>query len=95
MLNIKTIKIILLLTSFILITACGSSKKKGPNPYRPLDLRGESESFISGANDGCETAYIKYKKNHEAFNNDFQYNEGWWAGRHNCEGREIYDDQEE
>ncbi len=95
MLNSKTLKIILLLTSFILLTACGSSKKRAPQPYRPLDLRGQSESFISGANDGCETAYMKYEKDHEAFNNDFQYNKGWWAGRHNCEGREISNDDEE
>ncbi len=95
MLNSKTLKIILLLTSFMFLAACGSSRKRSPQPYRPLDLRGQSESFISGANDGCETAYMKYKKDHEAFNNDFQYNEGWWAGRHNCEGREIPNDDEE
>jgi hypothetical protein len=95
MLNSKTLKAILFILSFILLAACGSSKKRGPQPYRPLDLRGQSESFISGANDGCETAYEKYKKDHEAFNNDFEYNEGWWAGRHNCEGREIPNDDEE
>ena len=93
--NSKTLKVILFITSFILLTACGSSKKRGPQPYRPLDLKGESESFIAGANDGCETAYEKYKKDHEAFNNNFEYNEGWWAGRHNCEGREIPNDDEE
>jgi len=95
MLNSKTLKLILLITSFILLTACGSKKEAALQPYRPLDLRGQSESFISGANDGCETAYMKYKKDHEAFNNDFQYNEGWWAGRHSCEGRELNDEPEE
>ena len=97
MLNSKTLKAMLLLISFILLTACGSSKKRDPQPqpYRPLDLRGESESFIAGADDGCETAYEKYKKDHEAFNNDLEYNEGWWAGRHNCEARaKFYDDEE-
>jgi hypothetical protein len=91
MLDNKTHKIILLLIYLILFNACSSNKKIGPQQYNPLDLRGKSESFISGANDGCETAYKKYKKDHEAFNNNFQYNEGWWAGRHNCEGRKIYD----
>ncbi len=95
MLNSKTLKAILFILSFILLTACGSSKKRGPQPYRPLDLRGQSESFISGANDGCETAYDTYKKDHEAFNNNFEYNKGWWAGRHNCEGREKFEDYEE
>jgi len=83
--NIKILKSILLMTSLILLTACGSSKHKGPKPHKPLDFTGASESFISGANDGCETASEKYKKDHEAFNNNFEYNEGWWEGRHNCE----------
>jgi len=83
----KILKVTLLLTSFILLTACSSSKKSIPQPYKSLDLRGQSESFIAGANDGCETASETYKKDHEAFNNDFEYNEGWWIGRHNCESR--------
>ena len=83
--NIKILKSILLMTSLILLTACGSSKHMSPKLHKPLDLTGASESFISGANDGCETASEKYKKDHEAFNNDFEYNEGWWAGRNNCE----------
>ena len=97
--NSLILKTILFMGLVILLTACGSSKKRSPKPYapqpyRPLDLRGQSESFIAGANDGCDTAYVKYKKDHEAFNNDFEYNEGWWAGRHNCEGRENPDDEE-
>jgi len=92
--NIKTAKIILITTSLVLIAACSSSNKKTSQAYTPLNLKGKSKSFISGARDGCETAYIKYKKNHEAFNNNFQYNKGWWLGRRNCEGREIYMDDE-
>ena len=58
----------------VLLTACGSSKKRSPQPqpYRPLDFRGQSDSFISGANDGCKTASETYKKDHAAFNNDFR-----------------------
>jgi hypothetical protein len=93
MLTNKTYAAILLLISFILLTACGSSRKVAPQPYRPLDLRGQSESFISGANDGCETAVEKYKKDHDAFNYDGEYNKGWWAGRRNCEARaKFYND---
>ena len=83
--NIKILKSLLFITSLILLTACGSNKNRSLKPHKPLDLTGESESFISGANDGCETASQKYKKDHKAFNNDYEYNEGWWAGRHNCE----------
>jgi hypothetical protein len=94
MLNKRKIKIILTIVSLILMSACSSNKQATTQSYTPLNLKGKSKSFIAGARDGCETAYIKYKKNHEAFNNDYQYNKGWWLGRRNCEGREIYMDDE-
>jgi len=90
MFNTKT-KILLSLSSLLPLTACGSSTHSTPQPYRPLNLSGKSESFKQGAHDGCLTATEKYKKNHDAFNDDFDYNEGWWAGRRNCEGREYAD----
>ena len=87
MFNKKT-QAILLLSASLLFNACGSSSQNAaPQPYRALDLNNKSESFKQGAHDGCVTAAEKYKKNHEAFNNDFDYNEGWWAGRRNCEGQ--------
>jgi hypothetical protein len=95
MLKSKTKKTILFISFFIFLTACSSSKKNTPQPYTPLNLKGQSASFISGAKDGCDTAYLNYKKDHKAFNNDFQYNKGWWIGRRSCEGREIFYDLEE
>jgi len=78
---------LILFTSALLFSACGNSPRvKASAPYRPLDLRNQSDEFIRGANDGCETADGNYKKDHNAFNNDFEYNEGWWEGRRNCEG---------
>ena len=88
MFNKKT-QAILLLSSSLFFIACGNnSKKPTPQQYKPLTLNNKTESFKQGAHDGCMTAAETYKKNHEAFNNDFDYNEGWWAGRRNCEGRE-------
>jgi len=87
----KKSHILLLATATLLLTACGSSSKSEPAPYKPLNLDRKSESFKKGAHDGCVTAAEVYKKDHEAFNNDFEYNEGWWAGRRNCEGREYAD----
>lgn len=84
-------KVALSLISLLLLTACGSNSKSTPQPYRPLNLSHKSESFKQGAHDGCLTATEKYKKDHDAFNDDFDYNEGWWAGRRNCEGREYAD----
>jgi len=85
----KTRHALLFISATLLFTACGSSGKNVhvPQPYRPLDLSHKSDSFKQGAHDGCATAAEIYKKNHELFNNDFEYNEGWWAGRRNCEGQ--------
>ena len=87
----KKTSIILLTSSILFFTACGSSgnQPEVPQPYKPLDLSQKSEGFKRGAHDGCVTAAEVYKKDHEAFNNDFEYNTGWWAGRRNCEGREY------
>jgi len=90
MCNNKT-KILLCLTSALLLTACGSNSSSVPQPYRPLKLDNKSASYQFGAHDGCMTATEIYKKDHVAFNNDLDYNEGWWAGRRNCEGREYAD----
>ena len=84
----KTRQALLFLSASLLFTACGNSSRSAtPQPYRPLNLNHKSESFKQGAHDGCVTAAETYKKNHELFNNDFEYNEGWWAGRRNCEGQ--------
>ena len=83
----KTSQALLFISATLLFTACGSSSKSEPAPYRPLNLSHKSDSFKQGAHDGCVTAAETYKKNHELFNNDFDYNEGWWAGRRNCEGQ--------
>lgn len=73
-------------------TAC---RKKGPTsqphryvePYKPVDTFGKSENFRLGVYDGCLTADGKYTKNHNAFNTNLDYYNGWFAGRRNCEGR--------
>lgn len=70
-------------------------KKKNPThkshryvkPYKPVDTFGKSEQFRLGAYDGCLTADGKYTKNHNAFNTNLEYYNGWFAGRRNCEGR--------
>jgi len=90
MCNNKT-KILLCLSSALLLTACGSSRPSAHAPYKPLRLDNKPESYQRGAHDGCVTAAETYKKDHDAFNDDFDYNEGWWAGRRNCEGREYAD----
>ncbi len=52
-----------------------------------MDTRGKTETYIRGAEDGCTTANGDYTKNHDDFNNDIEYHEGWFAGRKYCEIR--------
>ncbi len=75
------------LTTALLFTACSSSQPGVPEPYKPLDLTNRTEGFTAGAHDGCETANGDYRKDHDAFNTDIEYHEGWFAGRRNCQGR--------
>jgi len=50
-----------------------------------MDTHGKSAEFIRGAEDGCATANGDYTKDHEAFNTNVQYHEGWFAGRRYCQ----------
>ena len=76
---------VLLITS-LFFTACANQSKSAPKSSRLINISGKSESYNNGASDGCRTAISYYKKNHRAFNNNADYNHGWWAGRRNCEG---------
>ena len=44
----------------------------------------ESPSFKLGSQDGCATAKGDYAKNSNSFNNDKDYQNGWYAGRKSC-----------
>jgi len=66
----------LIAASVMLFSACTSSSG--------IDMGAQSESFQNGAKDGCETAKGIYTKNHNAFNQDTQYHDGWFYGRKKC-----------
>jgi hypothetical protein len=73
-----------LIGSAIVFTACSSSHR-GPAPRKPMDTHGKSRFYVKGAEDGCATANGDYTKNHEAFNTNIEYHEGWFAGRRYCQ----------
>ena len=73
-----------IISSALLFTACSSSHR-GPAPRKPMDTHGKSAEYVRGAEDGCATANGDYTKDHEAFNADVQYHEGWFAGRRYCQ----------
>jgi len=69
----KTLNISLIAATALLFTACTSSA--------PIV---QSPSFKSGSQDGCATAKGTYTKNSTSFKNDKEYQNGWYAGRKNC-----------
>ena len=84
----KTISLLLLGSLSFYFSACGSAKA-------PVNQGGYYHSGIyfgkhfppnyqQGIADGCTTAKGDYKKSHKLFNEDFNYNQGWFLGRNRC-----------
>ena len=62
--------------SVMLFNGCTSSSG--------IDMSSQTPSFQQGAKDGCDTAKGEYTKDHSAFKQDQQYNDGWFYGRKKC-----------
>ena len=71
----KTINVVLIATASLLFTACTSSS---------LPVNAQTPSFKSGSQDGCATAAGTYTKNSDSFNNNKDYQDGWFNGRKKC-----------
>jgi len=72
----KITNIVFMASVAIFFTACTSSSISL--------MESKSPSFKVGEKDGCKTATGEYTKNSDAFNDDKEYQEGWFAGRKNC-----------
>ena len=68
---------LLYLIILLFLVGCSSNVKK-------INLDSHSVSFRRGYKDGCLTAKGIYTKNHKLFNDDFEYHEGWFGGRKEC-----------
>ena len=79
-----------LATSALLLTACGDGTRHVPESKGGFYYSGIyfgknfSETLKEGVRDGCETSKAHYTKNHTLFNNDTDYNTGWFLGRSRC-----------
>jgi major membrane immunogen (membrane-anchored lipoprotein) len=71
----KTINVVMIATASLLFTACTSSS---------LPVNAQTPSFKAGSQDGCATASGAYTKNSASFNNDKDYQNGWFYGRKKC-----------
>ena len=72
----KIVTLSLSIAAATLFTACTSSSG--------VNIENKSPSFQNGAKAGCATANGEYTKNHEAFNSDMDYQNGWFYGRQKC-----------
>ena len=79
----KKLPLYLLVSSSMFFAACTSSDV----PMVP-----KSPMFKLGQTDGCTTATGTYTKNSENFRNNPDYQEGWFAGRRDC--NPVHDAQE-
>ncbi|HIQ27685.1 MAG TPA: hypothetical protein EYH42_04215 [Sulfurovum sp.] len=71
----KIINVSLVALTSILFTACTSSAI--PEPV-------QSPNFKEGSHDGCATAKGEYSKDSSSFNNNKDYQDGWYHGRKKC-----------
>ncbi len=96
---IKPMTMIILINSLLLFNACtpheASGNKRGyyhNNIYFGKNL---SNNFQQGITDGCTTAKGDYKKSHTLFNNNKDYNDGWFLGRNRCKHLLVIDEEKE
>jgi len=71
----KLLTFTLITASAALMTACSSSG---------VNIEKQTPGFQLGAKDGCATATGEYTKNSNSFQQDMDYQNGWFHGRKKC-----------
>ncbi len=96
---IKSMTTIVLITSLLLFNACSSRKAlKSKTEYSYSGIyfgKHFTENYKKGIEDGCITAKGDYKKSHRLFNNDHDYNKGWFLGRNRCRHLLVIEEDKE
>lgn len=95
--SIKFVSAVILLSSLFLYNGCTPNKVAvsdggyyHSNIYFGKNL---SDNFKKGIRDGCTTSKGDYKKAHSLFNNDKDYNDGWFLGRNKCKDLLVLDEE--
>ena len=93
----KTIKIILSIITVSLFSACTSNQvpiSEGGYYYSNVYFGTNfPRNYKKGIRDGCTTAKGTYKKSHWLFNNNNDYNNGWFLGRNRCKHLLVIEDK--
>lgn len=88
MIKKKKTSLLLIGTSLLIITGCGTSKvpvSQGGFYHSDIYFGSHfSSPYQQGIADGCTTSKGDYKKSHTLFNNNRDYNSGWFLGRNRC-----------
>lgn len=84
----KSISLLVIGSALFYLTGCNPKKETVPKTgyYHSGIYFGKnfSANYQQGIADGCTTSKGKYTKSHTLFNNDKNYNDGWFLGRNRC-----------
>jgi len=72
----KIVTLSFIAVSAIFFSACSSTGG--------VNMDEQTPAFQNGATAGCDTAKGTYRKDHHAFKNDMEYQNGWFYGRKKC-----------
>ncbi len=93
----KIFTTLLLIGAFSLITACKPKQvpvSEGGYYYSNIYFgKNFTPTYKKGIKEGCITAKGTYTKSHYLFNNDNDYNKGWFLGRNRCKDLLIIDEK--
>jgi len=96
---IKPITTIILASSLLLFNACSPNETQVSEGgyYHSGIYFGTNfpDVYQKGIKDGCTTAQGDYKKSHTLFNNNKDYNNGWFLGRNRCRHLLVIDEKKE
>ena len=97
MFNKKTVSFLAIGSALFYFTGCGHEtaplSKMGYYHSGIYFGKNFSANYQQGIADGCTTSKGVYTKSHTLFNNDQNYNNGWFLGRNRCKHLLIVEDE--
>ena len=93
----KPVSLLVISGTLFYLTGCSSEKEPVyQNGYYYSGVyfgKNLPANYQQGIADGCTTSKGTYTKSHTLFNNDQNYNHGWFLGRNRCKHLLIVEDE--